>query len=180
MLDKGLDAVTPESVAEAVGVSSRTFRNYFDSREEAIVEAVVHKVVSIPDALRARPAGEPVWDTLVHALPDALSAALGDRGDIAALYEAARQNPALRAHNQGMFERIQRQFTEAIAERTGADLEHDLAPRLLAGAARAAMGASIEMWALGDGRTSLPDLVRDCLALQRAGIPSGDAATATT
>src|SRR5690349_23724032 len=72
--EKGLNAVTPESVAEAAGVSPRTFRNYFGSREEAIVEGVVHRAVSLVDQLRGRPAGETVWETLTAVLPDLLPA----------------------------------------------------------------------------------------------------------
>jgi AcrR family transcriptional regulator len=179
MRDKGIDAVTPESVAEAVGVSARTFRNYFASRDEAIVGAVVRGVVAIPAAMAARPAGEPVWDVLAHVLPDAVSAAMGAREDVAVLLREARLNPALGAEQLSRFEPLQRQFTAVFAERLGVDPRHDLAPRLLAGVARTAMGASIEAWALGDGSVSLADLLRDCLAQQRAGIPAGRAVTAT-
>jgi AcrR family transcriptional regulator len=175
MLDKGLDAVTPERVAEVVGVSARTFRNYFASPEEAIVEAVVHRVVTIPAALRDRPTGEPVWDTLNAVLPGAIAAALGDRDDVVSLLGTVRQNPGLRAQQSDAFDRIQRQFIEVIADRMGADADRDLTPRLLAAAGRAAMGAAVEVWALGHGRAGLADLVRDSLAQLRAGIPAGDA-----
>jgi AcrR family transcriptional regulator len=178
MLSKGIDAVTPESVAEIVGVSARTFRNYFASRDEAIVEAVVYQVVAIPEALNTRPLGEPIWDTLTQVLPDAISAALGDREDVLALLRITRQNPGLRAQHVAAFDGIQRHFTHVIAERTGADPDRDVAPRLLAAAARAAMGASIEAWAHGD--RDLADLVRECLAQQRAGIPLGNTPTRAT
>jgi AcrR family transcriptional regulator len=178
MVSKGLDAVTPESVAEIVGVSARTFRNYFASRDEAIVEAVVQHVVAIPEALRSRPPGEPIWDTLTHVLPEAICAALGDRESVIALLRVTRQNPGLRAQHVAAFDGIQRHFTQVIAERTGADPDREVAPRLLAAAARAAMGASIEAWATGDD--DLADLVRECLAQQRTGIPLGNTPTRST
>lgn len=54
LVGKDLAAVTPESVAARVGVSPNTFRNYFFSREEAIVEAIIPRVESIAETLRAR------------------------------------------------------------------------------------------------------------------------------
>lgn len=170
MLQKGRDAVSAESVADAAGVSARTFRNYFTSLEEAIVEGAVRHVVDLTDALHARPAGEPAWDALTSVLPEAISAIVGEREDVVLLLRAARQNPALRGAHLDTFEGIQRRLTEAIAERTG-DPASDLRPRLLAAAAGAALRVSVEVWADGDGATDLPDLVRQSLAQLRAGIP---------
>jgi AcrR family transcriptional regulator len=171
MLTEGLDAVSPERVAEAVGVTGRTFRNYFGSREEAIVEAVVHKAESVADALRARPPGEPLWDTLAHVLPDAAAAMVGRHEDAAVLLRTTRQNPAMLAQHLASFERVRRLLSEVIAERSDTDGEHDLTSALMAAAAGAALQTSIEVWAGGDGRTSLPEVVRESIAQLRAGIP---------
>ncbi|MGI8333065.1 TetR/AcrR family transcriptional regulator [Actinomadura scrupuli] len=172
MLEKGLDAVTPESVAESVGVSGRTFRNYFFSREEAITEATVRRAESIADALRIRPASEPVWDSLTHVLPDAVSAMVSSREDVVVLLRVARENPTMLAAHLASFERVRRLLAQAIIERTGTD---DLASHLLAAAAGTAVRISIEAWGAGDGSTSLPDIVRETITQLRAGIPSGDA-----
>ena len=56
----GLRAVTAEVVADAVGLSPRTFRNYFSSVEEAVVDGLVVRGTALSDALEARPAAEPV------------------------------------------------------------------------------------------------------------------------
>ena len=79
-------------------MSPRTFYDYFASREEAIVEAVMEHTMAMPDALAARPAGEPAWESLAQVLPDALAAALGDRDNIVLLLRIARENPAVPAH----------------------------------------------------------------------------------
>ncbi|MEU6788910.1 TetR/AcrR family transcriptional regulator [Nonomuraea angiospora] len=176
MLEKGLDAVSPESVAEVAGVSGRTFRNYFFSREEAIVEATVRHVESIADTLRARPPGEPVWDTLTHVLPDGIAAMVSSREDVVVLLRVARENPGILAAHLASFERVKRLLAQVVAERTGADPERDLASRLLAAAAGVAVQTSIEAWAAGDGSTSLPDVVRESIAQLRTGIPLGGTA----
>ena len=174
--ERGLEAVTPEAVAEAAGVSPRTFRNYFASREEAIVEGVVHRAVSITDALRDRPAGEPVWETLTEVLPDAVPAIVGDRDNVRLLQRVACDHTAMLGQRLAAFEGIQWQLAEVIAERTGTDVVRDLTPRLLTAAVAAVLRTAVEMWAESDGATSLPDLVRESLAQLRAGLPLGNAA----
>ncbi|WP_216893116.1 TetR/AcrR family transcriptional regulator [Nocardia alni] len=173
MLEQGLKAVSPESVAEIVGVSGRTFRNYFFSVEEAIVEAAVRHVESVADAVRARPADEPVWDALAAVLPDMVATMVSSREDVATLSRAGRENPAILAAHLTTIDRIARQLTEAIAERMGTDPEQDMSTRLLAAAAGVTMRTSLEVWSAGDGSTSLSDVVRAALAQLRSGVPQG-------
>lgn len=129
-------------------------------------------VESIADALRARPAGEPVWDSLTHVLPDAVSAMVSGREDVVVLLRMARENPAMLAAHLSSFERVKWLLAQAVTERTGAN---DLASRLLAAAAGVAVQTSIEVWAADDGSVGLSDVVRETIAQLRAGIPSGDA-----
>lgn len=177
LVDEGLRAVTPESVAAVVEVSPNTFRNYFSSREEAIVEATIPRVESIADALRARPVGEPIWESLAEALPSevaAMAAMVGGREDVALLLRVTRDNPTVLAQQLTAIERVKRLLAEAIYERTGRD---DLASMLLAEAAGVAVHTSIQAWAAGDGSTGLADVVRESIAQLRAGIPVGGART---
>jgi AcrR family transcriptional regulator len=178
MIEKGLDAATPETIAEAVDVSSRTFRNYFASREEAILDGLVRRATSLVDAIRARPADEPVWDSLTRILPDVLAGVIGDRDDAAVLMRAVRDNPAMQAQHLVTYQRTGQLLAEVIAERTGTDVERDLAPRLLAAAASLALRTSVELWVEGATGAALPDLVRESLAQLRAGLPLGTAPAA--
>ncbi len=177
MLEQGLKAVSPESVAETVGISGRTFRNYFFSVEEAIVEATIRHVEPIADAVRARPAGESAWDALAAVLPDMVTTMVSSREDVATLSRAGRENPAVLAAHLTTLDRIARQLTEAIAERMGTDPEHDMSTRLLAAAAGVTMRTSLDVWSAGDGSTGLSDMVRAALAQLRAGVPQGGIAT---
>jgi len=179
MVERGIDAVTAETVAATVDVSPRTFRNYFSSREEAILDGIVQRASSLVEALRARPADEPVWDSLAHVLPEAITNVLGDRDDIAVLVRVSAANPALLAQQLTVFARVERLIAEVIAERTGADVERDLAPHLLAAVPGALMRAVVTFWADGDTDASLPDLVRASITQLRDGLPLGRAAPAT-
>jgi len=177
MVERGIDAVTPETVADAVGVSPRTFRNYFSGREEAVVDGMVQRSGAIVESLRARPVGEPVWDSLERALPDTITRIVGERDDMVVLMHLCRQNPAMLVQHLAVFDRMDRLLVEAVAERTGTDAEHDLAPRLLAATVGVALRTSTAMWAESGADAALPDLVRESLALLRAGLPVGAAPT---
>ena len=175
MLERGIDAVTPEAVAEAAGVSPRTFRNYFWAPEEAVVEGIVQRASLVADALRARPVGEPIWESFLNVLPETLSAIVGPREHLECLMRAREENPALLGQHLAALERVHDLLTEVIAERTGTDGSRDLTPRLLALTATTAMSASARLWALGEVDAPLPDLVRHSLSELRAGIPAGEA-----
>src|SRR5246127_3717437 len=67
-IERGLDNVLVEDIADAAGVSARTFNNYFASKYEAICALQQARAVRIGDALRARPAGEPLWESVTQAV----------------------------------------------------------------------------------------------------------------
>ncbi|MET9819058.1 TetR/AcrR family transcriptional regulator [Streptomyces sp. NPDC006355] len=177
MIEHGLEAATPDAIAEAANVSPRTFRNYFASREEAILDGLVQRGATVLDALRARPADESPWESLAQVLPSFAAGFVGQRGDIAILMRAVADNPAMRAQHLVTFELVHRQLAELIAGRTSTDAERDLAPRLLAAAVSAVLRTAVEIWATGESDTALPDLVREGLTQVRAGLPIHTAAT---
>lgn len=174
MIEHGLEAVTPETVAEAVDVSPRTFRNYFASREEAILYGLVRRAGSIGAALRARPAGEPVWDSLIQVLPDTVAGMVGESRDLLLLMHAILRDPAMFAQHLVAFEHGQELLVAEIANRMGAD-RHDLSPRLLAATAGVAIRTAVVAWAQSETEASAADLIRESLAVLRAGIPLGEA-----
>ncbi|RKN21081.1 TetR family transcriptional regulator [Micromonospora musae] len=180
MTERGIEAVTAEAVAAAVDVSPRTFRNYFASREEAILDGILQRAKTFVEALRARPAGEPVWDSFAHVLPDMIMGLLGERErDADAMARACAENPAMLAQQLAMLGRVERMIAEVIAERTGADVERDLAPLLLAAVPAITMRAVVTRWAGGAAGDALPDLVRMSIAQLRDGLPLGRAAPPT-
>ncbi|AQA22584.1 bacterial regulatory, tetR family protein [Rhodococcus sp. MTM3W5.2] len=70
---QGFDAVTVEQIAAEVGISSRSFHRYFPAKEDAVIGDLVPWGEFVRDAFAARPADEPVWDSL-HAAFEALLA----------------------------------------------------------------------------------------------------------
>lgn len=68
-VERGPDQVRVEDIAEAAGVSPRTYNNYFASREQAIVSAVTaDREARIAAAVAARPAGVRLADAVTEAV----------------------------------------------------------------------------------------------------------------
>ncbi|MFC6937901.1 TetR/AcrR family transcriptional regulator [Actinomadura yumaensis] len=67
-VERGWGDVTIEDIAEAANVSVRTFRNYFSGKAEAVAARHLDRMLAIADELRARPAAEPLWDSIAIAV----------------------------------------------------------------------------------------------------------------
>ncbi|MGW4116313.1 TetR/AcrR family transcriptional regulator [Actinosynnema sp. NPDC004786] len=167
-LERGPENVRVDDIAEAAGVSPRTYNNYYSSREQAIVAAVTaEREAGIAAAVAARPAG----DRLAHAVVEAIVAQYTDPGERhrdALLLITTR--PALRHAFVGTAGAIEHPLAEAIAHRLG-DTDSDT-PRVLAASVAAAVGIALERWARPGSAAgglvvpagSLPDLIRTTLA----------------
>ena len=169
-LDEGVAALTPERIAEEVHVSPRTFRNYFSSKEEAIIAGLEDRAHEIADNLRRRPAGEPIWESLRAVLLPSLEVGLPGH-DLMQLLGLIRCHHALLAEHLTRFEGLSRQLAEVIAERTGTDVHRDVYPRLLADVSGIAVKTSLSLWATGTTGRSLADLLDEALRLLSQGLP---------
>src|SRR4029453_18333909 len=77
-LERGPGNVRVDDIAEAAGVSPRTYNNYFASREQAIIAAVTAGRASrIVAAIAGRPAGGGLADAVI----DAVAGQYTDPGD---------------------------------------------------------------------------------------------------
>ncbi|MEU0513961.1 TetR family transcriptional regulator [Amycolatopsis sp. NPDC006125] len=149
-VERGFGNVKVEDIAEAAGVSPRTFNNYFSSKGEAIVARHTDRLRNLAVALRERPADEPLWDAISasaaaqftpdlaaaeHPVPDPVTWTAGVRVMLA---DPALQGDLLKAGAVAEAE-----IAAAVAERTGASLERDLHPHLVAAAVVAAVHTAI-------------------------------------
>jgi AcrR family transcriptional regulator len=137
-LEQGAENVRVDDIADAAGVSPRTYNNYFSSREQAIVAAIAaERALRIGAALRARPAGEPLADAIVEAVAEQYTAE--PAGEALALIKSA---PGLREEFAGTVAAIEQPLAAAIAAR-GAD---ELASAVLAAAVSAAARVAVARW----------------------------------
>ncbi|WP_328473087.1 TetR/AcrR family transcriptional regulator [Actinoplanes sp. NBC_00393] len=166
-LEHGLENVRVEDIAQAAGVSPRTYNNYFSSREHAIVAGIVADRAA---QLTAAVTTHPVEINLSDAVIDAVVNSYTDPGDHqrAALLMIAT-NATLRACYVDTVTTVDGPLAEAIAERCP-DVE-PLTAQVLAAAVAAAAKVALQQW-LRPAESmpgfvvlsgSLPDLVRAAL-----------------
>ena len=172
-LERGPENVRIDDIADAAGVSPRTYNNYFSSREQAIVAAVAaEREQGIAAAVTARPTEVALADAVVDAVVDQYCA---PRPDALLLITTS---PALRTAYVDAATVLEEPLAAAIVERTGAA---QLDAQVLAAAVGAAVGVALREWlpavsasGLAVPRGSLPDLLRSALAPLR---PALDAAS---
>lgn len=143
-VERGVAAVRTEDIAAAAGVSPRTFNNYFPSKEAAIVGVAAIRADVFCAALRARPADEPLPDTL-RAAALALFADEPDR-DWMARSRLIRYEPSLFAEERKSDVEIERAIAAEIGARNGTDPTVDLGPRLAAATVVAAIHTAVQFW----------------------------------
>jgi AcrR family transcriptional regulator len=163
-IERGLDNVLVEDIAEAAGVSTRTFNNYFASKYEAICALAFDRAMRMGGALRERPASEPIWAAIVAAVMSEYGAA--DRAldeDWMAGVRLVTSTPALRGEYLKVQAMTQYSLAEAIAGRLRANPAASMFPRILAGAVTAAVQAAMERWLHSDPPVPLAPLVRKAL-----------------
>jgi AcrR family transcriptional regulator len=170
-LERGPEHVRVDDIAEAAGVSPRTYNNYFASREQAIVAAVTaERELRVAAAVAARPAEVGLAEVVI----DAVVAQYTDPGDDArdALL-LVTTTPALRAAYVDAAAMLEGPLAEAIAERRpGLDR---LTAQVLAAGVGAAARVALRAWVQPPAAPppaagllvpsgSLPELMRAALA----------------
>ena len=136
-LERGLENVTREDIANRAGVSLRTFNNYFTGKYEAVAFRQVDRTRQSLAAFRERPADEPLWSAITEAMLQPLEAegAADMRptpGELAVIRELLSARDLRAAMTRELFA----DWVDAIAERTETDPARDMYPRLVAAVIR--------------------------------------------
>jgi len=157
---RGYEGTTVDDIADAVGVSQRTFFRYFAGKEDAALALDEMTVAHFVDAVRARPAHEPPlealrqavlegWDTL-HEVVDAVVPV--ER--FLALYRVIESTPVLLAAHLRRSVEVEDVLARVLAEREGLDADTDPRPRVTVAAFSGVMRVTERQW-LTDGDFSL-------------------------
>lgn len=163
--ERGLANVRVDDIVERVGVSRRTFSNYFASKEEAIADRHVQRTREAAEALRVRPAGELLWDSLTAVIIDRYAAWSGAAGAqpkadqdglVAMLGEPEMQDAISRGARVATSV-----LAQAVADRLGTDVGSDLRPTLIANAALSTQMATLHFWLHTEPPTALSVLMRE-------------------
>ena len=154
-------------IAEACGVSPRTFNNYFPSKEAAIVWPSTLRSAQMATALADYPAGEPLADAVVEVVAGLYGPSSQDglpEGWLDGFRTLVAAEPALHGEYLKAQAAGERALAQVIARRTGAG-EGDLEPLVLAGVVTAAERAAVLHWFRQAGpSTPLVEVVRAALS----------------
>ena len=146
-LENGLDHVTLEEIAHVAFVSPRTVSNYFSCKEEAVVAAGARDVLTIAAELAQRPATEAPMQSLRLLLVDFASSRTGDQLRVGAqTMELAKQYGSLRPFHTAHYDKLEESLRDAVARRTSTDVDEDMYPWLVAGAAVSAYKSAMRLW----------------------------------
>ncbi|WP_158607719.1 TetR/AcrR family transcriptional regulator [Flexivirga caeni] len=165
---EGLAKVRVPQIAEAVGVSTRTFNNYFSSKEAAIVWPATLRGARMASELAERPAGE----SLAYALVEVVTSQYGPAGQdgmpegwLDGFRTLVAAEPALHGEYLKAQATGERALAEVITARTGVDDDH-LRSLVLAGVALAAERAAVMSWSRQNKPTTpLLRVVRTALTM---------------
>ncbi len=175
--ERGLDNVTREEIAALAGVSVRTFNNYFNGKYEALAYRQTERMRRSAALLRDRPADEPLWTAIEHAMLEPLLAdfddACGDESWLPSRHVLAEVRKLLLSQQvqnavpQQPFD----QWIQVVAERTGTDAERDMYPRLVIAVVRAVGDAAVDAYVRADPPVAITELLRSGFAAVGAGLP---------
>jgi AcrR family transcriptional regulator len=171
-LERGLENVTREDIANKAGVSLRTFNNYFTGKYEAVAFRQVDRTRQSLAAFRERPADEPLWSAITEAMLQPLEAegATDMRptpDELAVIRELLSSRDLRAALTRDLFA----DWVDAIAERTGTDPARDMYPRLVTAVVRAIGETAIEAYSYADPPVPYTELLRRGFAEVAAGLP---------
>ena len=149
--DRGVENVTVEDIAAAAEVSSRTFFNYFATKEEAFVDDDLERGRRFVEVVASAPDGVPLWQLLHDTAVEVFVESGLPTREQALKHQLVRTSPSVLAQVLASMARLEEELVTDLARRTGSG--STLQPRLLASALVAALRAATEAW-LADGGES--------------------------
>ncbi|WP_212719214.1 TetR family transcriptional regulator [Blastococcus sp. CCUG 61487] len=168
--EHGLSAVTVEQIAAAAGVSYRTFFNHFSVKEEALLrpegdergfaEHLAEQAEHLPPLFAAR-----------GALRSVVAALDADREAWQQRFTVIAAEPDLLPRLVELGTADERAMAEAIAARTGLDVDADLYPALLAAVLGCALRVTLQRWHRRGGQEPLDRLFDEAVDELAAGLP---------
>ncbi|HET6297424.1 MAG TPA: TetR family transcriptional regulator [Kribbella sp.] len=167
-LEKGPDHVTVEEISEAADVSVRTFFNYFQHKEHAILGRDPEELERALQRLREAPAGQSPLTTMRMIFDQALSDLEDHQTPLSQRIGLIMQSPSLLTQFVLLGAEDERAMSAALAERMG-EPASAIRPALIVAAATAAVRVAAEKQKTEPGR-SLRSLVDEAFLILADGL----------
>ena len=167
---QGFEQVTIEEIADAAGISRRTFFRYVSAKADAVWGDFDAHVLRLEAMLAATAGGQSVLGSICAAYVEVNNYAEADLPMLRHRMRLILTEPALQAHSQVRYAAVDRVVAAHVARRLGVRPEA-LVPRLVATSTRAAATTAFEFW-LADGRTPLGAALHRAFDELAEGFPS--------
>ncbi len=142
---RGFESVTVEEIANAAGVSRRTFFRYYESKEDVMVERLDRDGERFLIELAARPLDEPPLLAIRNALIPAIEYGLQEPDLVRDATRLLRETSALRRALMEHRSRLEERIAALMMQRLGTTSE-DNTPILLAFLTRALNDTAFNAW----------------------------------
>ncbi|MEF3112826.1 TetR family transcriptional regulator [Streptomyces chrestomyceticus] len=147
--EHGYEATSVDRIAAAADVSPSTVFRYFPTREDIVLTDEYDPLLEA--GLRARPADEPMAESMRHVAVEALRRLPAEeRAELAQRARLIREVPAIRGRTAENTARDSAMISAVLAERTGRSAD-DLEVRVVCAAILAGLQEALLHWA-ADGR----------------------------
>jgi len=168
---QGFERVTTDEIADAAGISRRTFFRYVSTKADAVwgdFDAHVLRLEAL--LINAATAHRSVLASICDAYVEVNDYAEAELPMLRQRMRLILTEPALQAHSQVRYTAVDRVVAAHVARRTGVHPDA-LVPRLVATSTRAAATTAFEVW-LADGSIPLAAALHQAFDELAAGFPS--------
>lgn len=167
-VENGFDATTVDQIAQAAGISRRSFFHYFGSKEDLVLGDTDALGETVRAALESRPGAETAWQAIRAAFL-VLAENQGDLADQLAVAHLYHDAPSLRARHLEKNLRWQELLAPDIQRRLGLPASDVPDPRARAfvAAALACLDAAIDAWQESGGTADPERLFDEAVAALR-------------
>jgi AcrR family transcriptional regulator len=143
---KGYEATTVAEIAEAAGISRRTFFRYYASKEDVLVETSDQFAEDMLAAMAQRPPSEAPLVAIQRALVPVLEGLLSDAERARTIVRLLRESRSLRRAMLERHARLEERLALQLADRLRVDPATDSTPALAAFLARAMIDTAVNVW----------------------------------
>jgi AcrR family transcriptional regulator len=171
---RGFGEVTVDEIADAAGVSPRTFFRYFPTKAHVVRAHQRRLVERLVRALAARPADEGPVTALRAALLATSSMRAEDRERIVLVGRLLARAGEDVAADVGFDAHRADELVAIVAQHAGLDPRRDLLPAVVVAAMMGAAQAAFRAWVETGGTTELTTMVADALGLVSVGLTKVD------
>lgn len=166
---RGFDATTIDEIAAAADIAPRTFFHYFPTKEDVVIADYMVRLEQIVAAMEVGPSDQGPWVVLRKAFLSAAADYETERDQLLRRFRIIQASPSVAARNLQLQARWEDAVTSAVSKWFD-NADGDIRPTLIAGAALAAMRASLRLWLIGEGSSRLPDHVAYAFDLLEDGL----------